>query len=578
MESARKGSRLKHVWMFSHECSGIAQAGGLGEAVAGLANTLGSDYGIHVTVFLPSHGKHFDPLIRESYSLTDDPTFIAQGYRIGVNGRNYPFLSGVVNGHRGTVNYVLVKGLDSQTSRWLDDPMLYGHDLTFEKMSLFSRTVKIYSEYLISMGRMPEIPDLIHANDWHTVPAGIATKQHLRQRGIEVPLVFTIHLLSYTALPWHYASDQWCGIQDLPQRIRLDTNRPRTLTYRQAWEGYSQNSIEKFGCLEADYVTSVSESYLARDVSEYVGQRIQRKSGHIYNGCDWDPGIITAQILAETEVNTKNSEPSPAPARWELRKNLLTHRIARVVDDHMKVQPFKTDGPLVLMTGRLSPQKGADLLLDAVPTVTEALPATKFLLFLLSPSGNGERRAIEEAASAYPNNIRLIFGKHIEEFMMAHVAADAYAMPSRSEPFGISALEAMVTGNPVVGSNIGGISETVLDIQSHGESGTGMLVPVEDSKALADSLISMLILMQVDELRQRGETVSDDLLERIPVEDIAALTNQNPRLGSKIRDNCGKRVSQDFRWKNAGAMALKRYGAAMGSIETSTRVGRVRRE
>jgi starch synthase len=549
----------------------------LGEAVAGLANTLGSDYGINVTVFLPSHGKHLDPIVRESYGLTDDPTFIAQGLRLGLNGRSYPFLSGVEKGHRGTVNYVLVKGLDSHTTRWLDDPTLYGHDLTFEKMALFSRTVRLYSEYLLANGRSSELPDLIHANDWHMVPAGIATKQHLRQRGIDVPVVFTIHLLSYTALPWHYASDQWCGIQDLPQRIRLNTNKRRTMTYRQAWEVYSQNSIEKFGCLEADYVTSVSQSYLAHDVIDYVGEQIQGKSGHIYNGCDWDSDTINAQVLAETGADTKNGEPLPAPARWDLRKSLLTHRIARVIDDHATVQPFKADGSLVLMTGRLSPQKGADLLLDAIPIVTEVLPATKFLLFLLSPGEDGERRAIEEEASAYPSNVRLIFGKHPEEFMMAHVAADVYAMPSRSEPFGISALEAMVTGNPVVGSNVGGISETVLDIRSHGESGTGMLVPVEDSKALADSLISMLILMQVDELRQRGETVSDNLLESIPVEDIVGLASQNSRLGSKIRDNCVKRVSQDFRWKNAGAMALKRYGAAMESIGTLMRVGRVRR-
>ncbi|HYY91203.1 MAG TPA: glycosyltransferase [Candidatus Dormibacteraeota bacterium] len=578
MKFARKGSRLKNVWMFSHECSGIAQAGGLGEAVAGLANTLGSDYGIHVTVFLPSHGKHLDPLVRESYSLTDDPTFIAQGYRIGVNGRNYPFLSGVEKGHRGAVNYVLVKGLDSQTSRWLDDTTLYGHDLTFEKMALFSRTVKLYSEYLLSMGRVSEIPDLVHANDWHMVPAGVATKQHLRRRGIDVPLVFTVHLLSYTALPWHYASDQWCGIQDLPQRIRLDTSKPRNLTCRQAWEVYSQDSIEKFGCLEADYVTSVSESYLTHDVIKYVGEAIQRKSGHIYNGCDWDSDAITARVLTETGDDTKNAERSPAPARWELRKSLLTQGIAQAANDGQGiVEPFKNDGPLVLMTGRLSPQKGADVLLNAVPRVTKALPTTKFLLFLLYSGDDFQKNTIEKQASAYPNNVRLIFGKHPEPYLMAHVAADVYAMPSRSEPFGISALEAMVTGNPVVGSNIGGIRETVLDIRSHGESGTGLLIPAEDPKALADSLISLLIVMRINELAQREEPEPASLSEKIPVEHLGQLASREPRLGSKIRDNCRNRVIKNFRWKNAGAMALKRYGAAVQLVDASPRVRKGRR-
>ena len=51
---------------------------------------------------------------------------------------------------------------------------------------------------------------------------------------------------------------------------------------------------------------------------------------------------------------------------------------------------------------------------------------------------------------------------------LAHISADAYAMPSRWEPFGITALEAMATGNPVVGTRVGGITETVLDILDHG--------------------------------------------------------------------------------------------------------------
>ena len=575
---ARKGSLLKNVWMFSHECSGIAQAGGLGEAVAGLASTLAADYGVNVTVLLPSHGRHLDPLVSESYSLTDDPTFIAQGFRIGVNGRSYPFLSGIEKGRRGAVNYVLVKGLDSQTSHWLDDPTLYGHDLTFEKMALFSRTIKLYAEYLLSMGRVSELPDLVHANDWHMVPAGVATKQHLLQRGLHVALLFTVHLLSYAALPWHYASDHWCGIQDLPQRIRLDTGKPRNLTYRQAWEVHSQDSIEKFGCLEADYVTSVSESYLTHDVIRYVGEAIQRKSGHIYSGCDWDSDAISAKVLTMAGDDARNAEPSAVPARWELRKSLLTQEIALAENDGQGiVEPFKTDGQLVLMTGRLSPQKGADLLMDAVPRVTKTLPATKFLLFLLSSGIDLQRNTIEKQASAYPNNVRVIFGKHSEPYLRAHVAADVYAMPSRSEPFGISALEAMVTGNPVVGSNIGGIRETVLDIQSHGASGTGLLFPAEDSKALADSLISMLIVMRVDELTQRGEYESARTLERTPIEDLGQLAGQDPRLGSTIRDNCRERVIKNFRWRNAGAMALRRYGAAMDSIETSLSISRGRR-
>src|SRR5438094_7362111 len=71
---------VSKVWMFSHECAGLAQAGGLGEAVAGLSKTLALDSKLDVSVFLPSHGRHLDPGIRESYGLQGLATFIAQGH------------------------------------------------------------------------------------------------------------------------------------------------------------------------------------------------------------------------------------------------------------------------------------------------------------------------------------------------------------------------------------------------------------------------------------------------------------------------------------------------------------------
>jgi len=568
---------VSKVWMFSHECAGLAQAGGLGEAVAGLSKTLATDSKLDVSVFLPSHGRHLDPRIRELYGLQDLSTFIAQGHRTGVNGLWYNYLAGMEKGSRNGVNYFLAKGLDSATIKWLDDPIIYDHDTTFEKMSLFARTLGTYTEYLISMGRIKELPDLIHAHDWHMVPAGVLVKQRIQERGVVVPLVFTVHLLSGVALPWHYASEDWCGIRDVSYPLRTGGKRVSTLKYSQLWRNACHNSLERFGCYAADYVTSVSHSYLTSAVRSYVGGVIRGKSGHIYNGCDWRYDDIKSTVFTEQKELTASSEPAKLVNRWDLRNFLLTRGIAGVFagtvaenlegsaptsNSERMVEPFPTDGPLVLMTGRVSPQKGADLLLDAVPLVTKVVPTAKFLLFLLPLGDTIQMNAIEEDASAYPENVRIIFAKNRPLYMMSHIAADVYAMPSRSEPFGISALEAMATGNPVVGSNIGGIRETVLDIPSHGITGTGVLVPPDDRRALANSLISMLLLMVIDEQTNRGESDPLGLLQSIPVKPLANFVSKNPTLGSKIRENCRARVEHSFRWKDAGQMALERYARA----------------
>src|SRR5438445_12404626 len=104
-------------------------------------------------------------------------------------------------------------------------------------------------------------------------------------------------------------------------------------------------------------------------------------------------------------------------------------------------------------------------------------------------------------------------------------------MPSRSEPFGISALEAMITGNPIVGTSVGGITETVLDISTSGESGTGILVPPENVAKLADSLVSLLTVMQLDELSQQGKEDSARTSRKIPIEPIARMALKNQNLG-----------------------------------------------
>ena len=577
--SLRSTSRpVSKVWMFSHECAGLAQAGGLGEAVAGLSKTLALDSKLDVSVFLPSHGRHLDPGIRESYGLQGLATFIAQGHRTGVNGLWYNYLAGMEKGSRDGVNYFLAKGLDSATSKWLDDPVIYDHEATFEKMSLLARTVGSYADYLISMGRARELPDLIHAHDWHMVPAGVLVKQRLAERGMAVPLVLTVHLLSGVILPWHYASEEWCGIRDIPYSLRTNAKRVSTLKFSQIWQDVCRNSLEKFGCYIADYVTSVSHTYLRNDVSTYVGNTIRGKSGHIYNGCDWNPAIIESSIVVEFE-KIRPGLIDGAPKRWDLREYLLTKAIskiekeseikgpARLRDGSRKkedgsIETFRSDGPLVLMTGRLSPQKGVDLLLDAIPLVRSAIPETKFLLFLLPSNDSDLTKTTLERARKYPDNARVILGRHPSIYLLSHLAADVYAMPSRSEPFGISALEAMITGNPVVGTSVGGITETVVDLSAKGESGTGILVPPENVAKLAQSLVSLLTIMQLDELGQRGKRDDAGISRKILVQSMARMVAKNRNLGSKIRENCRNRVVEKFRWTNAGQTALNRYSEA----------------
>lgn len=590
-EKSKEGYPLPHnvgpgsrIWMLSFECAGIAHAGGLGEAVANLARVMVQDFGLKVTVLMPSHGRQTD--LREAYGLRELEGFRVDGYRLGQDGHAYPYSIGMEEGFRAEVRYLLIKGLDDATRRWLDNWTIYNSDLTFEKMALSARGTRGYAEYLLSARKFDEIPQLVHVNDWHMVPSGLTVKQVLEEKRIVIPLIFTVHLLSRVSLPWHYISEAWCGIKDEPHYIWLHGARRLQRSYREVWDDVAQGSFEKFGAYEADYVSSVSESYLNNDVLGFVGEGMKGKSGYIYNGCDWKFDEIWATVERNYGPRIRAHLALDRLRRWHFRKYLLTEALAqtgtpdiheeelrRIVYELQgigaprsegKIVPFNGDGPMVLMTGRLDRQKGVDILLRAVPHILRSLPEARFTLLLLPTLQQELMRSTASDVARYPENVRLILGRVPEIYLLSYLSADVFVMPSRWEPFGIAALEAMVAGNPVVGTAVGGIRETVLDILEHGEYATGRIVPPEDERELARAIVCMLAIAKTDELFQKGRTKeARNYIAKIPYDKVQELAHRDPKLSSRIRQNCRRRVEERFRWRNAAEMTLRCYQRAL---------------
>jgi starch synthase len=565
--------------MLSFESSGVAQVGGLGPAVANLARALSEEY--DVSIFMPSHGRHREDLVRQKLGLEQVPGFISQGARRGVDRSLYPYQIGLEHGSLEGVEYFLAKGLDQSTSRWLDDRQIYDGELTYQKMSLFARAMRDYVDFVGKNSR--KSPYVIHANDWNVIPAAVAAKQAFKERMTSVPLVFTIHLLGYKSFDWHFISQDWCGIKDETQNLGLEGMR-RFATCREIWDDLSGGKIERFGGFEADFVATVSESYLSADVLPFLGQELGNKAGFIYNACDWNEERIARSVLRDHGQALENSS-GDRPKRSDLRKYLLTKAIGLagtpdipepevrdLVNDRLSesagfakpgvAQPFKEDGGLVLFTGRLDRQKGVDVLLRAVPEVLEVLPSTKFL-FQMIPLP--QRDLIDLAtlkAAEYRENVRIFLGRVPAIYQLSYISADVYAMPSRWEPFGLTALEAMATGNPVVGTRTGGITETVLDVLEHPQDGTGILVNADDHRALADGIVSFLTVMKIEEGSRRQLAEKNRLLDLIPFDDLRDLVAGNPSIGSIIRDRCRKRVQEHFGLENAARMAVRAYERA----------------
>lgn len=145
---------------------------------------------------------------------------------------------------------------------------------------------------------------------------------------------------------------------------------------------------------------------------------------------------------------------------------------------------WSADAVVLGFAGRLAQNKGADLLLNAVAK----LLARGFLVRLVVV-GDGAEMA----------NLRIL-ARHLGIDTVTHFAGrvpraqiysaikgfDIAAVPSREEGFGLSAIEAMAAGVPVVASKVDALQEVVVD------GSTGLLCPVDDAAALAASLVRLV--------------------------------------------------------------------------------------
>jgi glycosyltransferase involved in cell wall biosynthesis len=138
------------------------------------------------------------------------------------------------------------------------------------------------------------------------------------------------------------------------------------------------------------------------------------------------------------------------------------------------------DAPLILAVGRFAPEKGFDVLIDAFARLQAQIPHVKLMLV---GSGPLEEELRRRAASAGEGVV--FAGQQADVAPFLH-AADLVAIPSRQEGQGIVALEAMAARKPVVASRVGGLAETIVPDE------TGLLVPPEETAALAEALAGLL--------------------------------------------------------------------------------------
>ena len=144
------------------------------------------------------------------------------------------------------------------------------------------------------------------------------------------------------------------------------------------------------------------------------------------------------------------------------------------------------DGPpTVTYAGRLTAEKGPDVLVRAFARARERVPAARLSIAGAGPAEPMLRASIAELELG---DSVVLHGQLGDDALQTTLARGwVHAVPSRwPEPFGITTTEAMMRGTAVVASDIGGLAESVV------HESTGLLVSPGDELMLADALVRLL--------------------------------------------------------------------------------------
>ncbi len=428
------------VFHLSTECFPVAKVGGLADVVGALPK-FQNQLGVDASVVMPWYDKKF---VQENDMEAVDEGHFMQG----PEELNYTVYKEKKEALGFPLYMIKIPGK-------LDRPEIYSYDDEDEQWIAFQHAILHWLKY-----HEESRPDILHCHDHHVGLIPFLTKYSDEFSELSsIKTIFTVHNGQYQGwLDWNKSSllpayDTWkWGLMD--------------------WNGEINPLATAIKCVDA--YTTVSEGYLQELFDEANGLENLFKDrsdiGHgIVNGIDTSWWHAKTDQSIHTNYNVKT-----------VNKGKKANKQALCAQYNIS-----DDVPLISFIGRCAYEKGADLL-NPIFSKLYAQHSEEFSTFILG-SGNPD---IEES-------IRQVQAEH-EDYIATHIgydeglahkiyaSSDMLIMPSRVEPCGLNQLYALKYGTIPVVRNIGGLHDTVKDINH--KNGYGFVFDSAESHSAVEAL------------------------------------------------------------------------------------------
>ena len=407
------------------------KSGGLGDVMEALPAALSRIEGNEVALFLPYYSK-----IKQNAAYTVEK--IAQ-FHVQLGWRQqYTSVMKLTN----RTDAVQVYFIDNDYYFGGRTGAIYGDMDDGERFAYFSKAC------LDAMGTIGYIPDVIQCNDWQTALIPTYLKAMYHGAFPKTRIMYTIHNIEYQG--WAHANF-YDDVLGLPWE------------YRSVLEMNNSVNMMKGAIETADLVTTVSETYARELMYPYYAHGLD----NILSNASWKLTGITNGI--DTDVFNPATDKA-LPAHYDSETFVEGKAKIKAALQEEVGLPVRPDVPLMVMVTRLAGHKGLDLLCYIARRLMWEEDAQLLIL------GTGEAQYetfFKELADQFPEQVAAKITFNLGLASRIYAGADIYLMPSKSEPCGLSQMNAMRYGTVPVVHATGGLKDTVPPADENGKGGLG---------------------------------------------------------------------------------------------------------